>query len=75
MFNKNVQAKILDILKIFFFCLGTFSIGMSIYLFFRESEYIILNIIFRIEALWIGIWAPTCYILSIIFDKLKTKGK
>jgi hypothetical protein len=73
MLNKNTQAKILNILKNFFFLLGVFSVGTSIYLFFRDSEYIILLLMYKAEAIWLGLWAPTCFIVSNIFDNLSKK--
>jgi hypothetical protein len=75
MFNKNKQVKILDIFKNFFLLLGIFSIGMSIYLFYRESFYVIQILLYKVEAIWLGLWAPTCFVLSLIIDKIKESIK
>jgi len=68
-FNLS-QEKIYSFLKKFFFSLGFFSIGASIVLWSRTSPFIILELTYKCEALFIGLWAPTTFTLSLIFDVL-----
>lgn len=74
--NFNItQEKIYNFLKKFFFCLGFMSIGASIVLWYRTSPYIIMELLYKSEALFIGLWSPTTFILSLIFNVLSEKLK
>jgi len=65
------QQKIYNFIKNFTFCLGFFSIGMSIVLWNRETPYVIEHIIYRLDALFVGLWAPTSFIISLLFSNLE----
>ena len=65
------QQKIYNYIRNFTFCFGFFSIGMAIVLWNRESPYIIQLLIYRADALFVGLWSPTSFILSHIFSVLE----
>jgi len=76
---KLTQEKFFIFLKRFFFALGVFSVGSSIVLWFKDSPFIIQEILFKLDALFIGLWAPTTFGLSNLFgsyvDKLNKRDK
>jgi hypothetical protein len=76
--STTTQEKIYNILKVFCFCLGFFSIGCSIFLWHRSGEFteiFLLKLHNEHLAIWLGLWAPTSFILSLIFDRLAEKIK
>lgn len=75
---RSTQEKIYNILKHFCFYLGFFSIGASIYLWLLGDQYMdiyVLKLSSQQTAIWIGLWAPTSFILSMLFDRFIDKIK
>lgn len=76
MLLKNTQVFIYKLLKNFCFGLGFFSIGASIYLWISGDQYyqiFVLKLYREHASLFVGLWAPTAFLLSIIFDRFVDK--
>jgi hypothetical protein len=76
--SSNTQEKIYNALRLFCFYLGFFSIGCSIFLWQRSGEFteiFLLKLHNEHLAIWLGLWAPTSFSLSLVFDRLAEKIK
>jgi hypothetical protein len=75
---KLTQAFIYTMLKTFCFYLGFFSIGASIYLWLDGNthyEIFVFKLYQEHAALFVGLWAPTSFLLYVIFDRMIDKYK
>jgi hypothetical protein len=73
---KTTQVLIYKILKNFCFYLGFFSIGAAMFLWLngtQQYQIFVLKLYQEHAAIFIGLWSPTFFILSVVFDRLIDK--